>query len=372
MSSVLNRQSGGQDQHICRDLLVAAGIAITEPQIVVLDLPAARNLLESGDLREAAQFDRRIAARVQQMVDDALVQRLARAGEAAQETAPLAFAIGFLVQRGLRVGILDDGKVQRSPILDGIVLAGEGCVGLERRTRLLQISRPAEICERLVIAGRSGEIAARELNRKFGYHLAGFTAVGRHEVLGAVVVRFRKLERPVLHHLRFSAIEVRPDRDVGVNQRPAANTAGGENIELVEHVVPHEWLGRIGEIAPVAANNIAPGGIQQVEDAASMIGTRPILHRVFRIRILRPITRRILGVIVGRKRLGERALGAEPPHATFKHENLAACPWCSESERRGCWRQHWRQNPSRLRWRENRLAWRNPLTYAGCVLSMVS
>src|SRR5215471_9618175 len=205
---------GGQDQHVRGDLLVTAGIAVAEPEILVLDLPATRDFLESGDLGQAAQLDRRIATGVKQMVDDALVQRLARAGKAAQKTPPLALAIGFLVQRGLRVGILDDGEVQRSPILDGIVLARESCVGLERGTRLLQISRSTEIRKRLVIAGWSGEVAACELNRKFRYHLTGFTAIGRHEVLGAVVVGLRELERPVLHDLGFSAIEVRPDRDV--------------------------------------------------------------------------------------------------------------------------------------------------------------
>ena len=71
---------------------------------------------------------------------------MSRARQAAQETAALALAVSFFVERALlRVGVLDDREVERSPFLYDVVLRGEGRGSRKLFARLFQISDFAEV-----------------------------------------------------------------------------------------------------------------------------------------------------------------------------------------------------------------------------------
>src|SRR5262249_30169677 len=117
------RQAPGRDhQHVGGDFLLAALVADAQPESVVLDLPAARNLLKAPDLGKAAKLDGRLGVLgVEEALDDRLVERVARAWETAQKTPSLTFAVSLLVETGLLgVRVFDDGEIQRRPFMDDL------------------------------------------------------------------------------------------------------------------------------------------------------------------------------------------------------------------------------------------------------------
>src|SRR5262249_44421397 len=142
------KAAGSKNQHFAGDFFVAARVVVAEAQVFVLDLPAARDLFKRGDLSETPQLHGWIAAPIEQLFDDALVQGVARAWQTAEETPALALAIRLTIEGSLLgIGVFDNREVQRSPFLGDLVFRGESRVARELLAGLFQVSDLAEVGE---------------------------------------------------------------------------------------------------------------------------------------------------------------------------------------------------------------------------------